>query len=248
MCSSDLIRLLFSLALSTSGSMTVIYLVSSWFVKHRGLAIGIALVGTSVAAANTAAPTVTVPATAAPGDRMLLVLSHNNLTRTVGDPTGVAGWTRLDSLSAGTMGTVAWTRVVQTGDPGSTVTVPLDGSAKLTLTLATYTGTATSSVPFAGSTFVARATTRRTPVVPAALGDWVVSYWADKSSTTTAWTAPASVTTRQTACTLDSGRICSLLADSGGPVAAGAVPGVTASTDVASSKATTWSVVLAPGT
>ncbi len=45
------IHLLFSLALSTSGSMTVIYLVSSWFVKHRGLAIGIALVGTSMGSA-----------------------------------------------------------------------------------------------------------------------------------------------------------------------------------------------------
>lgn len=45
------IHLLFSLALATSGSMTVIYLVSSWFVKHRGLAIGIALVGTSMGSA-----------------------------------------------------------------------------------------------------------------------------------------------------------------------------------------------------
>lgn len=42
------IHLMFSLALSTAGSMVVIYLVSSWFVKHRGLAIGIALVGTSM--------------------------------------------------------------------------------------------------------------------------------------------------------------------------------------------------------
>lgn len=208
----------------------------------------IALVGSSVAAANTAAPTVTVPAAAAPGDRMLLVLSHNNLTRTVGDPTGVAGWTRLDSLSAGTMGTVAWTRVVQPGDPGSTVTVPLDGSAKLTLTLATYTGTATSSVPFAGSTFVASATTRRTPVVPAALGDWVVSYWADKSSTTTAWTAASSVTPRRAACNADGGRVCSLLADSGAALPPGPYGNVEASTDVASDQATMWSFVLQPST
>jgi sugar phosphate permease len=46
-----LIHLMFSLALSTAGSMTVIYLVSSWFVKYRGLAIGIALVGTSLGSA-----------------------------------------------------------------------------------------------------------------------------------------------------------------------------------------------------
>ena len=46
-----LIHLMFALALATSGSMCVIYLVSSWFVKHRGLAIGIALVGTSLGSA-----------------------------------------------------------------------------------------------------------------------------------------------------------------------------------------------------
>jgi cyanate permease len=45
------IHLLFSLALATSGSMVVIFLVSSWFVSHRGLAIGIALVGTSLGSA-----------------------------------------------------------------------------------------------------------------------------------------------------------------------------------------------------
>jgi len=73
-----------------------------------------------------------------------------------------------------------------------------------------------------------------------------VSYWADKSSTTTAWTAPGSVTAREGLCQADSGRICSLLADSGAAVPGGPYPGITATTDVASNKATTWSVVLAP--
>lgn len=45
------IHLMFALALGTSGSMVVIFLVSSWFVKNRGLAIGIALVGTSLGSA-----------------------------------------------------------------------------------------------------------------------------------------------------------------------------------------------------
>jgi predicted MFS family arabinose efflux permease len=41
------IYVVFSLALSTAGTMVVIVLVSSWFLEHRGLAIGIALLGTS---------------------------------------------------------------------------------------------------------------------------------------------------------------------------------------------------------
>jgi sugar phosphate permease len=45
------IHLMFALALGTSGSMVVIFMVSSWFVKNRGLAIGIALVGTSMGSA-----------------------------------------------------------------------------------------------------------------------------------------------------------------------------------------------------
>ena len=81
----------------------------------------------------------TVPASAAPGDRLLMVLSYNDLSRTVSAPTGVTGWTQLDSVAADTMGTVAWTKVVQPGEPGHTVAAPLSGKAKYTLTLAAYT-------------------------------------------------------------------------------------------------------------
>jgi MFS family permease len=41
------IHVVFALALLTAGTMVVIVLVSSWFVARRGVAIGIALVGTS---------------------------------------------------------------------------------------------------------------------------------------------------------------------------------------------------------
>jgi MFS family permease len=43
-----IIHVIFALALSTAGTMVVIVLVTSWFLQHRGLAIGIALLGTSI--------------------------------------------------------------------------------------------------------------------------------------------------------------------------------------------------------
>ena len=204
-------------------------------------------VASAVSAANSSSPTVIVPAAAAPGDRLLMLLSYNNLARTVSAPTGVAGWTQLDSVAAATMGTVAWTKVVEPGDPGRSVTVPLSGNAKYTLTLADYTGTGTTpSVDFASANFVATTSSRRTPIVQASEGDWAVSYWADKSSTTTAWTPSASVTTRQTACGADGGRICSALADSAAALPPGPYGDIEATTNAPSDMATMWSFVLRP--
>jgi predicted MFS family arabinose efflux permease len=42
------IHTIFALALSTCGTMVIVVLVSSWFLRRRGLAIGIALLGTSM--------------------------------------------------------------------------------------------------------------------------------------------------------------------------------------------------------
>jgi PKD repeat protein len=210
----------------------------------------IQFVASAVSGASNNHPTVTVPASATPGDRLLMVLSYNNLSATVSQPTGVTGWTQLDSIPAGSMDTVAWTKVVAPGDPGTSVSVPLSAAAKYTLTAADYTGTATTpSIAFADTTLVAPATTRMTPTVDASLGDWVVSYWADKSSTTTAWTASSSVTSRSGACgDSGAGRICSLLADSGAALPPAPYGDIAASTNASSSAATMWSFVLEPST
>ncbi len=42
------IHVVFSLALSTAGTMVVLVMITSWFLRNRGLAIGIALLGTSL--------------------------------------------------------------------------------------------------------------------------------------------------------------------------------------------------------
>jgi hypothetical protein len=143
------------------------------------------------------------------------------------------------------MRTVFWTKVVGAGDPGAQLTVPLSGGAKYTVTVAAYTGVDAGAVTFARAIDTGNHAARVTPAVTTPEGAWVVSYWADKSSTTTAWTPSPTVTSRQSLCNADSGRVCSLFADSGDVVSAGTHAGITATTNAPSAKATTWSIVLA---
>ena len=83
-----------------------------------------------------------------------------------------------------------------------------------------------------------------TPAVEAAAGDWAVSYWADKSSTTTTFTLPPGVTQRQAICSTNAGHICSVLADSAAGVPAGTYGPLTADRRRASSNATMWTILL----
>ena len=203
-------------------------------------------VGTAVGVGNNAAPSVTIPAAAAPGDRLLLVFTLNNLTSAFTDPAGVSGLTRLDSNVAKTMATTVWTKTLAEGDPGAVVTVPLTGGiAKYTLTAAVYSGVAGDpTLAFAHGVGLVDDTVRLTPQVSGiADGSWVVSYWSDKSASTTAWTPDGSVTTRGTGCGTGSARICSALADSNAKVPA-VYGGIAATVDAPSSAATMWSIVL----
>jgi len=207
----------------------------------------ISYVASSVGTSSTANPSVVLPGAASAGDRAVLVFSINSTDRTFTGPSG-GGWTLLDTNVAKTMATTVWTKTLQAGDAGTTVTVPLSGSAKSTLTAAVYSGVDPTTTPaFARAASTTDATTRTTPQVTAPTGSWVISYWADKSSTTTEWTTGAPVASRQAACAPTSGRICSLLADTGGQVSRG-YGGIAASTGAPSGSATMWSIVLTPAT
>jgi hypothetical protein len=89
-------------------------------------------------------------------------------------------------------------------------------------------------------------TTHTTPGVTVdGTGRWVVSYWADKSSTTLDWTPPPGVAVRDEFVGTGGGHIGALLADSGAAVPSGARPGLTATTDAAS-RAAVLTVVVQP--
>ncbi len=71
-----------------------------------------------------------------------------------------------------------------------------------------------------------------------------MSYWADKSSATTGFTLPGDVTARQAICGTNAGRICSMLADSNGPLVEGPYGGLTATSNSGSGSATMWTILL----
>ena len=196
---------------------------------------------------NAAVAKVTVPAAVQTGDALVLFATTNLNTAVVTDP---AGWTFLgEQLSATDTRTRLYTKVAGPTDAGAQVSVTYAATNKVDLSLSAYSGTdATTPVgafASAGET-VSRVTHTAPNVTVPVIGSWVVSFWADKSSATTSWAAPAGQVQRIQSVGTSSGRITSLEADSGTPVSAGTWVGQTATADAASAKATMWSVVLNP--
>jgi PKD repeat protein len=202
---------------------------------------------------NRSAHKVTVPATVKAGDTLLLFFVGNTQTPVY---TGPSGWTSLEVKEGdGTVGRV-WTKTATATDAGSAVTVTTTDSAGATylakdaMTVAAYRGTsATNPVVASASALQTTSTTvHTTPTVTAPDGhEWLVSYWADKSTNTTAITGPSSQTSRSsiTSTTVgSSGHITGLLADSAGVVGSGTQGGLDATADSAGSAAQTFSILL----
>lgn len=191
-------------------------------------------------------PSVSPPDGVQPGDALVLFVSCacENAPPLTGSLTG---WKQVGREAPSPLITTAYVKVAQAGDADRSVGVKFDRYAKADLALLAYSGV-DQDAPTAGyaSAHDARTATHVTPRVDAATGDWVLSYWADKSSDTTKWTAPAAVTVRSTAVGSGGGYISTLVGDSGGPVAAGTYGGLTATMDALSGKATMWTVLLRP--
>ena len=121
-------------------------------------------------------------------------------------------------------------------------------TSKVDVQLLAYAGTAASGpvLTFAGAADLASKSSHVSPTVNVpAPGSWVVSYWADKSNTTTAWVPPPGQTVRpHPSYTTPAAYVTSLITDSGATVPAGTYGGLTASVNAPSSKATMLTVVL----
>jgi PKD repeat protein len=202
----------------------------------------VTFVGANVNQGNVTTPNATVPATTA-GNRLLMILTLNSASRTLSDPTGTTGWTQLDTVGSGTMQTYLYTKVAGAADAGKKTTITLDLAAKYTMTIAAYSGDMTG-VDFARAGETVTRADHTTPTVDANDGDYALSYWADKSSATTGFALPGGVTSRGAICGLNAGHICSVLADSAGPVSAGPYGGLVATADSAAGNASMWTIVL----
>jgi hypothetical protein len=116
------------------------------------------------------------------------------------------------------------------------------------LTVAAYRGTATSPVDVHAVAVDTTSTSRHIApsVTPAQAGDWVVVFWADKSSANTGHTIPGTLTKRRTSAGSGTAHITATLADSGRPVPAGAT-GVFPATGAANaSRAVMYTIALRP--
>lgn len=187
---------------------------------------------------------VTVPATVTSGDTMLLLFTRSDSVTWTG-PTGVTRWSQLDTFDNGSTTSSAWIKTAAATDPGSSVQFTSGTYSKGVLELAVYRGGTAAMPVFAHAGDSSRAA-HATPTISPPSGASVVSWWSDKSGTTTGWSAPTGVAARDIAIGTGGGRYTALLADSDGPVSGGSYGGLTATTNTASSYADMWTIALMP--
>lgn len=190
----------------------------------------IAFHGVSRAVGNVNSAALPLPAGVQAGDALLLFASVNQTATVVSVP---AGWTPVANVVFGSARALVWRATAPPGGAGAPVTVRFDRYTKVAVELLAYGG-ASATGPVAVATRSDTGTVHTTPTITAATGGgWLVSYWADKSSATTSWSAPAGLSVRDRAFGTPSGYISSMIGDSGGPIPAGPAGGLSAVTNAA---------------
>ena len=214
-----------------------------------------------VAAANSTANhtnhVVRIPVDVIPGDTMVLFLTTNSISGTLGSP---AGWTELQSKDGTSTRGRAWTKqateadaaAVEADDNPVNITVTSSVLVKSAMSLAAYRSSQPGSSVVTASASTVRNTSSTTHTAPDVAvdqpGSWLVNSWSEKSSTASTWTKPANSTTRTTAVGSGGGKVSSLLADSNAAVPVGNAAGRVATTSVAGSGSQLFSIVVSPGT
>ncbi len=192
-------------------------------------------------------PSVTAPAGIAAGDTELLFVSVNTAGVTAAAPSGaLTGWTQISKTTNATLETTVFRRTATAADSGQAVSVALSTASQADLQLADYSGVSTATAPLATATDAATGTHVAPAIAVTAAGSWVLNYWADRSSTTSAWTLPTTVTSRGVGVGTVATSASGVLADSGAPAASGTHAAQTAVANATSGRGNMVSIVLTP--
>ena len=221
---------------STSRSVTVIV---------PGTGPSIAFRAASGAEASARSLVVPLPSGIQPGDVALMFVTVNSELPSITAP---SPWQLVQQVTDSTMQTRLYWRTATAGMAGS-VTVTGSRTASVEVQVLAYSGVAASIPLVAAAVEPTWRISHTTPTLAVLAGDWVVSYWADKSSgaPSTGWTTPSSVTRRlQQVPASSTYRVSSVSADSGGPVSGTSAGGLTAQAALANNIATLWTVRLRP--
>jgi PKD repeat protein len=200
-------------------------------------------VGTAGTNGNRVNHAVTIPNNVQAGDALVLFFAANTTAPTY---TGPAGWTQLESSNGDGIVGRAYTKVATAADAGSSVKVTSSAYAKSDTSLSAYRGTSADSpvAVSAGRVDNSAGASHTSPTVTAPAGNnWLVTYWADKSGSTSAWNPPGGHTTRTSQFGTSTGHVSGLLVDSNDTVS-GSVGGLTATANSTSSRGVSFSVVL----
>lgn len=213
---------------------------------HLIAANSVSFVAANDAAGGGGTAASTVPAGTSDGDTLLVAVSAADVPSL---PSPGPGWSQVTTVNARSLTTTVWSKQAAAGDPaddaGARLTVPLGAAHRWTMSVLDYSGVAATAA-VATATDLQVTARHTTPGLAISSGARVLTLWSDKSSSTTAWSAPTTVVPRANPIGTGGGRITSLVADSGGPYAESSYPERVARTDVAAPLATMVTLALSP--
>ncbi|OLT16609.1 hypothetical protein BJF80_04410 [Serinicoccus sp. CUA-874] len=185
-----------------------------------------------------------VPEGVEEGDLLLLhvVMSKD---RDPAPPTGVGEWEVVTRLDNGPQNVVVYSRVASGAESDEIITLDVTDWTKTDMTMSVYRGVAGDPIEAMADVALVNQTQHPSAeVAVAGPGRTVVTYWSDRSSSTTAWEAPSGVEVRSTQVGAGGGRVSSLLVDdTSGP---GTYPSLVATSTPQSPRSMVITLVLAP--
>jgi hypothetical protein len=186
---------------------------------------------------------VTTPTAVSAGDTELLYVTTTNATANV--ISAPAGWTLVTTQNSLPLQAAVFEKNATASDAGSAVTAAVTSAGPVAIQLVDYSNVGSAALVTAGASDSSTASHTAPAIAVANGGSWVVSFWSDKSSSTTAWTLPGDVTQRDHVIGTGGGHLAAAIADSAMGQSSGTYPAQTASVGAtASGKGATISLVL----